>query len=52
MKGLQEDVTDQSLRALFEPFGRVLSATVPCDSSSLAKDVVQMIQELDANDPK
>ena len=39
MKGLQDDVTDQILRSLFEPFGRVLSATVPRDSSSLA-DVV------------
>lgn len=33
VKGLQDDVTDQSLRSLFEPFGRVLSATVPRDSS-------------------
>jgi len=33
IKGLQEDVTDQTLRSLFEPFGQVLAATAPRDSN-------------------
>ena len=32
MKGLPEHTTDDSLRALFAPFGEVLSATAPLDS--------------------
>lgn len=33
IKGLQENVRDESLRSMFEPFGQVLSATAPVDSN-------------------
>mmetsp|Transcript_11805 Transcript_11805/g.28235 ORF Transcript_11805/g.28235 Transcript_11805/m.28235 type:complete len:583 (+) Transcript_11805:161-1909(+) len=33
VKGLHEDVTDDGLRALFQPFGQVLSAAAPLDGN-------------------
>eukprot|EP00439_Symbiodinium_sp_Y106_P070216 s2883_g12.t1 len=33
VKGLHEDITDEDLRKLFEPFGHVLSASAPCDAN-------------------
>ena len=33
VKGLHEDITDEDLRKLFEPFGHVLSASAPSDAS-------------------
>ncbi|CAE7228675.1 pab1 [Symbiodinium sp. CCMP2456] len=33
VKGLHEDITDEYLRKLFEPFGHVLSASAPSDAN-------------------
>ncbi|OLP78827.1 Polyadenylate-binding protein, cytoplasmic and nuclear [Symbiodinium microadriaticum] len=33
VKGLHEDITDEDLRKLFEPFGHVLSASAPSDAN-------------------
>ena len=46
VKGLQEDVTDRSLREMFEPFGRVLSATAPADSSHLAALIMSRFDKI------